>query len=147
MIINEKFTTPLRLRRDTLVPCSVYDQQFISSFFFDVIDDDHYIIMRFLMKNAFKIYLDVWRQQRDFINYLKTFKNEFKNAYDYYQSLSVTTQQRIYDTTHAIACFFTFDDDVREILITYVNELFCNYVELRGRKASPRGTDSPYRKV
>jgi hypothetical protein len=57
MIINEKFTTPLQLRRDMLVPCSVYDQQFISSFFFDCIDDDNDCIMRFLMKNAFKIYL------------------------------------------------------------------------------------------
>jgi len=130
MIVNEKFTTPLQLRRDTLVPCSVYDQQFISSFFFDVIDDKEYeyIMFTFLMKHAFKIYLNVWRQQREFINYLKTFKDEFKDAFDYYQRLSVTTQQRIYETTHVIACFFTFDDDVREILTTYVNELFCNFV-------------------
>jgi hypothetical protein len=149
MIINEKFTTPLQLRRTTLVPCSVYDQQFISSFFFDVIDDKEYeyIIFTFLMKHAFKIYLNVWRQQCEFINYLTKFKDEFKNTFDYYQHLLIDTKQRIYETTHTIACFFTFDDDVREILTTYVNELFCNYVELRGRKASPRGTDSPYRKV
>jgi len=133
MIVNEKFTTPLQLRRDTLVPCSVYDQQFISSFFFDCIDDDNDCIMRFLMKNAFKIYLNVWRKQREFINYLKMFKDEFKNAYDYYQRLSVTTQQRIYDTTHAIACFFVFDDDIKEILTIYVNELFCNYIDNASR--------------
>jgi len=131
MIINEKFTTPLRLRRDTLVPDSVYDQQFISSFFFDVIDDKEYeyIMFTFLMKHVFKIYLNVWREQRKFINYLKTFKDEFKDAFDYYQRLSITAQQRIYEKTHIIACFFTFDDDVKEILTTYINELFCNYVE------------------
>ncbi len=129
MIVNEKFTTPLRLRRTTLVPCSVYDKQFISSFFFDCIDDDNDCIMRFLMKNAFKIYLNVWRKQRDFINYLKKFKDEFKNTFDYYQSLLLNTKQRIYEKTHAIACFFVFDNDVKEILTTYINELFCNYVE------------------
>jgi len=129
MIINEKFTTPLRLRRDTLVPCSVYDQQFITSFFFDCIDDDNDCVMRFLMKNAFKIYLNVWRKQRDFINYLTKFKDEFKNAYDYYQRLFITTKQRIYEKTHIEACFFTFDNDVKEILTTYVNELFCNFVD------------------
>jgi len=130
MIINKKFTTPLQLRRTTLVPCSIYDQQLVTSFFFDIVDndEDQYRIFTFLMKNAFKIYLNVWREQRDFINYLKTFKDEFKNAYDYYQRLLITTKQHIYDTTHAITCFFTFDDDVREILTIYVNELFCNYV-------------------
>jgi hypothetical protein len=81
------------------------------------------------MKNTFKIYLNVWRQQRQFIEYLKKFKDEFKDAYDYYQRLLISTKQRIYETTHAEACFFTFDNDVREILITYINELFCNYVE------------------
>jgi len=128
--VNEKFTTPLQLRRDTLVPCSVYDQQFISSFFFDVIDDKEYeyIMFTFLMKHAFKIYLNVWREQRKFINYLKKFKDEFKDAYDYYQHLLIYTKQRIYQTTHIIACFFTFDNDLREILTIYVNELFCNYV-------------------
>ena len=128
--VNKRFTTPLKLRRDTLVPDSIYDQQFVSSFFFDCIDDEEYeyIIFTFLMKHAFKIYLNVWREQRKFINYLKTFKDEFKNTFDYYQSLLITTKQRIYDTTHAIACFFTFDDDIREILTVYVNELFCNYV-------------------
>jgi hypothetical protein len=128
--VNEKFTTPLQLRRDTLVPCSIYDQQFISSFFFDVIDDEEYeyIMFTFLMKHAFKIYLNVWRKQREFINYLKKFKDEFKDAYDYYQRLLIDTKQRIYETTHAIACFFTFDNDVKEILTTYVNELFCNFV-------------------
>ena len=103
------------------------------------------------MKNAFKIYLDVWRQQHDFIKYLAKFKDEFKHTFDYYQHLLITTKQRIYDTTHAVACFFTFDDDVREILITYVNELFCNYIE-RGKggekpRLSEAGMDSPYRKV
>jgi hypothetical protein len=129
--INEKFTTPLQLRRKTLLPRSIYDQQqFITSFFFDVVDDDEYqyLIFTFLMKNAFKIYLNVWRQQREFINYLKKFKDEFKDAYDYYQRLLITTKERIYDTTHTIACFFDFDNDVREILTIYVNELFCNYV-------------------
>jgi hypothetical protein len=129
--VNEKFTTPLQLRRKILLPRSLEnDQQFISSFFFDVIDDEEhqYLIFTFLMKNAFKIYLNVWRQQRDFINYLTKFKDEFKNAYDYYQRLLITTKQRIYETTHTIACFFTFDNDVKEILTTYVNELFCNYV-------------------
>jgi len=135
MIINEKFTTPLHPKRKTLLPRSIYDQQFITSFFFDVIDNDEYeyIIFTFLMKHAFKIYLNVWRQQREFINYLMKFKNEFKNAYDYYQSLLITTKQRIYDTTHAIACFFTFDNDVEEILTIYVNELFCNYVNNASR--------------
>jgi len=128
--VNEKFTTPLQLRRKILLPRSIYDQQqFITSFFFDCIDDgDDYIIMTFLMKNAFKIYLNIWREQRKFINYLTKFKDEFKNAYDYYQRLLITTKQRIYETTHVIACFFTFDNDVKEILTTYVNELFCNYV-------------------
>jgi len=128
--VNEKFTTPLQLRRDTLVPDSIYDQQFISSFFFDVIDDKEYeyIMFTFLMKHAFKIYLNVWRQQREFIEYLKKFKDEFKDAFDYYQRLLITTKQRIYEKTHIIACFFTFDNDVKEILTTYVNELFCNYV-------------------
>jgi len=132
MIINEKFTTPLRLRRKTLLPRSLEnDQQFISSFFFDVIDDEEhqYLIFTFLMKNAFKIYLNMWRQQRDFISYLKKFKDEFKNAYDYYQRLLITTKQYIYDTTRIVSCFFTFDDDVKEILTIYVNELFCNYAE------------------
>jgi len=130
MIINEKFTTPLHPKRKTLLSRSIYDQQFITSFFFDVIDNDEYeyIIFTFLMKNAFKIYLNIWRQQREFIEYLKKFKDEFKNAYDYYQRLLIDTKQRIYDTTHAIACFFTFDDDIKEILTIYVNELFCNYV-------------------
>ena len=81
------------------------------------------------MKNAFKIYLNMWRQQRDFISYLKKFKDEFKNAYDYYQRLLITTKQYIYDTTRIVSCFFTFDDDVKEILTIYVNELFCNYAE------------------
>jgi hypothetical protein len=81
------------------------------------------------MKNAFKIYLDVWRKQRDFINYLMKFKDEFKNTYDYYQRLLITTKQRIYETTHAEACFFTFDNDMREILIMYTNELFYDYKE------------------
>jgi hypothetical protein len=129
MIINEKYTTPLQLRRKILLPRSLYDQQFITSFFFDCIDDgDDYIIMTFLMKNAFKIYLNVWREQRKFINYLTKFKDEFKNVYDYYQRLLITTKQRIYETTGIDVCFFTFDNDVREILTTYVNELFCNYV-------------------
>jgi len=127
--VNEKFTTPLQLRRKTLVPDSVYDQQFITSKFFDCIDNDIDCIMRFLMKNAFKIYLNVWREQGKLINYLTKFKDEFKDAFDYYQHLLITTKQRIYDTTHAVACFFMFDDDVREILTTYVNELFCNFVD------------------
>ena len=94
--VNEKFTTPLQLRRKILLPRSIYDQQqFITSFFFDCIDDgDDYIIMTFLMKNAFKIYLNIWREQRKFINYLTKFKDEFKNAYDYYQRLLITTKQR-----------------------------------------------------
>jgi len=98
MIINEKFTTPLRQKRIHVIPHSIkYDQQFITSFFFDVVDNDEYeyIIFTFLMKNVFKIYLNVWRQQREFINYLKKFKDEFKNAYDYYQRLLITTKQRI----------------------------------------------------
>ena len=130
--VNEKFTTPLQLRRKILLPRSLEnDQQFISSFFFDVIDDEEhqYLIFTFLMKNAFKIYLNVWRQQRDFINYLTKFKDEFKNAYDYYQRLFITTKQRIYEKTHIEACFFTFDNDVKEILTIYVNELFCNFID------------------
>ena len=129
--VNEKFTTPLQLRRKILLPRSIYDQQqFITSFFFDCIDDgDDYIIMTFLMKNAFKIYLNIWREQRKFISYLKTFKNEFENAFDYYQRLLITTKERIYQTTHTIACFFDFENDIHEILTTYVNELFCNYVD------------------
>jgi len=129
--VNEKFTTPLRQKRIHVIPhCIKYGQQFITSFFFDVVDNDEYqyLIFTFLMKNAFKIYLNVWREQREFINYLMKFKNEFKNAYDYYQRLLITTKQRIYETTHTIACFFTFDDDIKEILTIYVNELFCNYV-------------------
>ena len=126
--VNEKFTTPLQLRRKTLLPRSIYNQQFITSFFFDCIDNDDYIIMTFLMKNVFRIYLNIWREQRKFINYLKKFKNEFKDAFDYYQRLLIATKQRIYETTHINACFFTFDNDVKEILTTYVNELFCNYV-------------------
>ena len=129
MIINEKFATSLQLKRKTLLPDSIYDQQFISSFFFDFIDDDDsYIVMTFLMKNAFKIYLNVWRKQQEFINYLKKFKDEFKNTYDYYQELLVTTKQNIFEKTGAIACFFTFDNDMKEIFTIYVNELFCNFV-------------------
>ena len=130
--VNEKFTTPLRQKRKILLPRSLEnDQQFISSFFFDVIDDEEhqYLIFTFLMKNAFKIYLNVWRQQRDFINYLTKFKDEFKNAFDYYQRLLIDTKQRIYQTTRTIACFFTFDNDVKEILTIYVNELFCNFID------------------
>ncbi len=109
MIINEKFMTSLKLKRKTLVPNSIYDQQFISSFFFDFIDgDDSYIAMTFLMKNVFKIYLNVWRNQQEFINYLKKFKDEFKNTYNYYQELSITVKQHIYEESHIIACFFTF---------------------------------------
>jgi len=130
--VNEKFTTPLRQKRKILLPRSLENdqQQFITSFFFDVVDNDEYdyIIMTFLMKNAFKIYLNVWREQHKFILYLKKFKDEFKDAYDYYQRLLITTKQRIYDTTHAIACFFTFDNDVKEILTIYVNEIFYNYI-------------------
>ena len=135
--VNEKFTTPLQLRRKILLPRSLEnDQQFISSFFFDVIDNDEneYIIFMFLMKNAFKIYLDIWREQREFIEYLKTFKNEFKNAFDYYQLLLITTKERIYQTTHTIACFFDFENDIHEILTIYVNELFCNYVDDASRR-------------
>ncbi len=136
MIINEKFTTPLHPKRKIhVVPDSIYDQQFITSFFFDVVDNDEYeyIIFTFLMKNAFKIYLNVWRKQRDFINYLKKFKDEFKDAYDYYQRLLIDTKQRIYEKTHIIACFFTFDNDLREILTIYVNELFCNFIDNASR--------------
>jgi GH15 family glucan-1,4-alpha-glucosidase len=130
MIINKNFITPLRPERRKLVPDSIYDQQFVSSFFFDFIDgDDSYIAMTFLMKNVFKIYLNVWRNQQEFINYLKKFKDEFKNAYNYYQELLITTKQHIYEESHVIACFFTFDDDLREILTIYVNELFCNFID------------------
>jgi len=80
------------------------------------------------MRNAFRIYLNVWREQDKFINYLRKFKDEFKNAYNYYQELLITTKQRIYEKSHIIACFFTFDDDLKEILTVYVNELFCNYI-------------------
>jgi len=130
--VNEKFTTPLRQKRIHVIPHSVkYGQQFITSFFFDVVDDEEYqyLIFTFMMKNAFKIYLNVWRQQREFISYLKTFKNEFKDAFDYYQQLLITTKERIYETTHTIACFFDFDNDINEILTIYVNELFCDYVD------------------
>jgi len=130
MIINENFITPLRPERKKLVPDNIYDQQFVSSFFFDFIDDDDsYIALTFLMKNVFKIYLNVWKNQQEFINYLKKFKDEFKNAYNYYQELLITTKQRIYEESHVIACFFIFDDDLREILTIYVNELFCNFVD------------------
>lgn len=130
MLINENFITPLQPERKKLVPNNIYDQQFVSSFFFNFIDDDDsYIALTFLMKNVFKIYLNVWRNQQEFINYLKKFKDEFKNAYNYYQELSITTKQRIYEESHIIACFFTFDDDLREILTIYVNELFCNFVD------------------
>jgi len=135
--VNEEFTTPLRQKRKIhIIPHSVkYGQQFITSFFFDAIDDEYqYIIFTFLMKNAFKIYLNIWREQRKFISYLKTFKNEFKNAFDYYQLLLITTKERIYQTTHAIACFFDFENDIHEILTIYVNELFCNYVDDASRR-------------
>jgi len=130
--VNEEFTTPLHPKRKIhVIPHSVkYGQQFITSFFFDAIDDEYeYIIFTFLMKNAFKIYLNIWREQRKFISYLKTFKNEFENAFDYYQRLLITTKERIYETTHVIACFFDFENDIHEILTIYVNELFCNYVD------------------
>jgi len=130
--VNKEFTTPLRQKRIHIIPRSIkYYQQFISSFFFDVIDDEEhqYLIFTFLMKNAFKIYLNIWREQRKFISYLKTFKDEFKNAFDYYQQLLITTKERIYQTTHVIACFFDFENDIHEILTIYVNELFCNYVD------------------
>jgi len=130
MIINEKFTTPLKLKRKELVPCSIYDQQFISSFFFESIDNnDNCDIIAFLMRNAFKIYLNVWREKDKFIDYLKKFKDEFKNAFGYYQLLLISTKQRIFEETHAEACFFTFDNDIIEILMVYVNELFCNYID------------------
>ena len=130
IIINEKFITPLKLKRKTLLPNSIYSQQFVSSFFFDFIDNDNnYIVLTFLMKNTFRIYLNVWRKQLEFIDYLRRFKDEFKNAYNYYQELLITTKQRIYEKSHVIACFFTFDDDLREILTIYVNELFCNFVD------------------
>ena len=130
--VNEEFTTPLRQKRIHIIPRSIkYDQQFITSFFFDVVDDEEYqyVIFTSLMKNAFKIYLNVWREQRKFISYLKTFKNEFENAFDYYQRLLITTKERIYETTHVIACFFDFENDIHEILTVYINELFCNYVD------------------
>jgi len=130
MIKNEKFITPLKLKRKTLLPNSIYSEQFVSSFFFDFIDNDNnYIALTFLMKNTFRIYLDVWRKQLEFIDYLRRFKDEFKNAYNYYQELLITTKQRIYEKSHVIACFFTFDDDLREILTIYVNELFCNFID------------------
>jgi len=135
--VNEEFTTPLRQKRKIhIIPHSVkYGQQFITSFFFDAIDDEYqYIIFTFLMKNAFKIYLNIWREQRKFISYLKTFKNEFKNAFDYYQLLLITTKERIYQTTHTIACFFDFENDIHEILTVYTNELFCNYVDDASRR-------------
>ena len=129
MIVNQKFTTSLKLKRKELLSYSIYSQQFISSFFFDYIDDcDNCSIIAFLMRNAFRIYLNVWREQDKFINYLRKFKDEFKNAYNYYQELLITTKQRIYEKSHIIACFFTFDDDLKEILTVYVNELFCNYI-------------------
>jgi len=130
--VNEEFTTPLRQKRIHIIPhCIKYGQQFITSFFFDAVDDEEYqyLIFTFLMKNAFKIYLNVWREQRKFISYLKTFKNEFKDAFDYYERLLITTKERIYQTTHIIACFFDFERDIDEILTVYVNELFCNYVD------------------
>jgi len=130
--VNEEFTTPLRQKRIHIIPRSIkYDQQFITSFFFDVVDDEEYqyVIFTSLMKNAFRIYLNVWREQRKFISYLKTFKNEFENAFDYYQRLLITTKERIYETTHVIACFFDFENDIHEILTVYINELFCNYVD------------------
>ena len=130
--VNEEFTTPLRQKRIHIIPRSIkYDQQFITSFFFDVVDDEEYqyVIFTSLMKNAFKIYLNVWREQRKFISYLKMFKNEFENAFDYYQRLLITTKERIYETTHVIACFFDFENDIHEILTVYINELFCNYVD------------------
>jgi len=41
--VNEKFTTPLHPKRKILLPRSIYDQQqFITSFFFDVVDNDEY---------------------------------------------------------------------------------------------------------
>ncbi len=130
MIINKKFTTPLKLKRKELLPCSIYSQQFISSFFFDYIDnDDDYDAIAFLMRNAFRIYLNVWREKDKFIEYLRKFKDEFKNAFDYYQQLLISTKQQIYEKIYAEACFFTFDNDIREILLVYVNELFCNYID------------------
>jgi len=130
MIVNKKFTTPLKIQRKELLPCSIYSQQFVSSFFFDYIsDDDSYSAIVFLMKNAFKIYLNVWREKDKFIEYLRKFKDEFKNAFDYYQLLLISTKQRIFEETHAEACFFTFDNDIIEILMVYVNELFCNYID------------------
>ncbi len=130
MIINKNFTTSLRPKRGKLIPNSIYSQQFISSFFFDFIDnEDNYIVLTFLMKNVFRIYLDVWRKQIEFIEYLKKFKGEFEDAYNYYQQLLFTTKQNIFKKTGAITCFFTFDDDLREILTIYVNELFCNFIE------------------
>jgi len=130
MIVNKKFTTPLKLRRKELLPCAIYSQQFVSSFFFDYIDgDDNYNAIVFLMKNAFRIYLNVWREKDKFIEYLRKFKDEFKNAFDYYQLLLISTKQHIFEETHAEACFFTFDNDIGEILTVYVNELFCNYID------------------
>jgi len=129
MIVNKKFMTPLKFQRKELLSCSIYSQQFVSSFFFDYIDDDDsYRAMSFLMKNAFKIYLNVWREKDKFIEYLKKFKDEFKNAFDYYQLLLISTKQRIFEETHAEACFFDFDNDIGEILTVYVNELFCNFI-------------------
>jgi len=128
--MDEKFITSLKLKRKTLIPDSVYSQQFISSFFFNFIDnEDNYIVLTFFMKNVFRIYLDVWRKRDEFIEYLRKFKNEFEDTYNYYQKLLFTTKQNIFEKTGAIACFFTFDDDLREILTVYVNELFCNFIE------------------
>ena len=81
------------------------------------------------MKNVFKIYLDVWRKQIEFVDYLREFKDEFKSAYNYYQQLLFTTKQNIFEKTGIISCFFTFDDDLREILTIYTNELFCNFID------------------
>jgi hypothetical protein len=130
MIKNEKFITSLKLKRKTLIPNSIYSKQFVSSFFFDFIDNENnYIALTFLMKNVFRIYLNVLRNQIEFIDYLRKFKDEFKDTYNYYQQLLITTKQHIYEESHVIACFFTFDNDLREILTIYVNELFCNFIE------------------
>jgi len=85
MIKNEKFTTSLKLKRKTLIPDSVYSQQFVSSFFFNFIDnEDNYIALTFLMKNVFRIYLNDWRKRDEFLNYLRKFKDEFEDTYNYY---------------------------------------------------------------
>ena len=128
--MDEKFITSLKLKRKTLIPDSVYSQQFVSSFFFNFIDnEDNYIALTFLMKNVFRIYLNDWRKRDEFLNYLRKFKDEFEDTYNYYQQLLFTAKQNIFEKTGAIACFFTFDDDLREILTVYVNELFCNFME------------------